>query len=36
LALLKTDRFSSLLMPSFAGMKDKFDEGAELSEQINF
>jgi len=23
-------------MPSFAGMKDKFDEGAELSEQINF
>jgi hypothetical protein len=36
LALLKTDPFSSLLMPSFAGMKDKFDEGAELSEQINF
>jgi len=23
-------------MPSFAGIKDKFDEGAELSELINF
>jgi hypothetical protein len=36
LALFKTLRFSSLLMPSFAGIKYKFDEGAELSEQINF
>ena len=36
LGTFKIYQFSSLLMPSFAGIKYKFDEGAELSEQINF